>query len=177
MARYDHLPIYRAAFDLAVHLEKLVRQFSRYHKYTLGTELRDGSRRILVRIIEASTRFPQTGRPEARDPGKPLTLSRHPSCATCPDRALPHHALLYATSAGPSLGAGEAVSAAREGRPPAGDAGRPQGRFRGWRSRGKMLLNFLRNPQHCLGKPFPYAGLFPDWLGQRMPPMRSFAMM
>jgi hypothetical protein len=54
MARYDHLPIYRAAFDLAVHIEKLVRQFSRYHKYTLGTELRDGSRRILERIIEAN---------------------------------------------------------------------------------------------------------------------------
>ena len=54
MARYDHLPIYRAAFDLAVHIEKLVRHFSRYHKYTLGTELRDGSRRILERIIEAN---------------------------------------------------------------------------------------------------------------------------
>ena len=50
MARYDHLPIYSAAFDLAVHMEKLVRHFSRYHKYTLGTELRDGSRHILERI-------------------------------------------------------------------------------------------------------------------------------
>jgi hypothetical protein len=54
MARYDYLPIYRAAFDLAVHMEKLVRHFGRYHKYTLGTELRDGSRRILARIIEAN---------------------------------------------------------------------------------------------------------------------------
>jgi hypothetical protein len=54
MARDDHLPIYRAAFDLAVHIEKVVRHFSRYHKYTLGTELRDGSRRILARIIEAN---------------------------------------------------------------------------------------------------------------------------
>jgi len=54
MARYDHLPIYRAAFDLAVHLEKIVRHFSRYHKYTLGTELRDTSRHILERIIEAN---------------------------------------------------------------------------------------------------------------------------
>lgn len=62
MARYDHLPIYRAAFDLAVHLEKLVRHFSRYHKYTLGTELRDGSRRILARIIEANdSRAEQAG--------------------------------------------------------------------------------------------------------------------
>lgn len=54
MARYDHLPIYRAAFDLAVHIEKIVRHFSRYHKYTLGTELRDTSRYILERIIEAN---------------------------------------------------------------------------------------------------------------------------
>ena len=45
LARYEHLPIYRAAFDLAVHIEKIVSNFSRYHKYTLGTELRDGSRR------------------------------------------------------------------------------------------------------------------------------------
>ena len=54
MARYDHLPIYRSAFDLAVHIEKIVRHFSRYHKYSLGTELRESSRRILERIIEAN---------------------------------------------------------------------------------------------------------------------------
>ena len=30
MARYEHLPIYRAGFDLAVHLEKVVRHFDRY---------------------------------------------------------------------------------------------------------------------------------------------------
>lgn len=54
MARYEHLPIYRAAFDLAVHLEKIVRHFSRYHKYTLGTELRDRSRRVVERIVEAN---------------------------------------------------------------------------------------------------------------------------
>lgn len=55
MARYEHLPIYRAAFDLAVHVEKTVRHFSRYHKYSLGTELREGSRHILARIVEANT--------------------------------------------------------------------------------------------------------------------------
>jgi hypothetical protein len=54
MARYDHLPIYRTAFDLAVHIEKIVRHFSRYHKYSLGTELRENSRHILERIIEAN---------------------------------------------------------------------------------------------------------------------------
>ena len=54
MARYEHLPIYKATFDLAVHVEKIVRHFSRYHKYTLGTELRNLSRQILENIIDAN---------------------------------------------------------------------------------------------------------------------------
>ena len=44
MARYEHLPIYRDALNLAVHFEKIVSGFSRYHKYTLGSELRHASR-------------------------------------------------------------------------------------------------------------------------------------
>ncbi len=35
-----HLPLYKAALDLAVHLEGAVRRFARYHKYTLGTDVR-----------------------------------------------------------------------------------------------------------------------------------------
>ena len=35
MARYEHLPIYKQAMDVAVHMEKVVAGFSRYHKYTL----------------------------------------------------------------------------------------------------------------------------------------------
>ena len=46
MARYEHLPIYKAALDLTVHLEKLVAGFSRHHKYTLGTEMREGDVKI-----------------------------------------------------------------------------------------------------------------------------------
>ena len=38
MARYEHLPIYKQALDVAVHFEKVVAEFSRYHQYTLGTE-------------------------------------------------------------------------------------------------------------------------------------------
>jgi hypothetical protein len=46
MAHYRHLPVWKAALDLAVHLEHAVRRFGktpsppRYHKYTLGSELR-----------------------------------------------------------------------------------------------------------------------------------------
>jgi len=31
MARYEHLPIYKAALDLTVHMEKVVAGFARYH--------------------------------------------------------------------------------------------------------------------------------------------------
>ena len=41
MARYEHLPIYKQAMDVAVYFEKTVANFNRYHKYTLGTELRN----------------------------------------------------------------------------------------------------------------------------------------
>ena len=50
MARYEHLPIYKAALDLTVHFEKLVEGISRYHQYTLGTELREGSGNYLMSI-------------------------------------------------------------------------------------------------------------------------------
>ena len=56
MARYEHLPIYKKAMDLAVYLEKIVRDFSRYHKYTLGSELRAKSREIMGVIIAANSR-------------------------------------------------------------------------------------------------------------------------
>jgi hypothetical protein len=55
MARYDPLAIYRTAFDLAVQIEQIVRHFSRYHKYTLGAELWECSRRALQRVIEANS--------------------------------------------------------------------------------------------------------------------------
>lgn len=55
MAQYEHLPIYRNAFDLSVYLENTVRNFSRYHKYTLGSDLRDISRQIVRLIIMANS--------------------------------------------------------------------------------------------------------------------------
>jgi hypothetical protein len=46
MSHHRHLPIWKAAMALAVHLEGAVRRFSRYHKYTLGQELRQGAQRL-----------------------------------------------------------------------------------------------------------------------------------
>jgi hypothetical protein len=47
MARYEHLPIYAKAMELAVYLQSVVRNFSRYDKYTIGTELRNHTRAII----------------------------------------------------------------------------------------------------------------------------------
>ena len=54
MARYEHLQIYKAAIDLAVYIEQIVTGFSHYHKYTLGTELRTLSHKIVVLIIKVN---------------------------------------------------------------------------------------------------------------------------
>ena len=39
---------------MTVHFERLVAGFSRYHKYTLGTELREGSRSVLMQVLRAN---------------------------------------------------------------------------------------------------------------------------
>ena len=54
MARYEHLPIYKSALDMTVHFERLVAGFSRYHKYTLGTELREASPAVLMQVVRAN---------------------------------------------------------------------------------------------------------------------------
>ena len=55
MAQYEHLPIYKKAMDLTIYLENLVRGFSRYHKYTVGTDLRNLSREVVRLIIKANS--------------------------------------------------------------------------------------------------------------------------
>ena len=54
MARYEHLPIYREAFEMLVYLEKIVRNFSRYDKYTHGTALRQKASEIVSLVVLAN---------------------------------------------------------------------------------------------------------------------------
>lgn len=67
MAHYRHLPIWKAAMDLAVHLEHAVRRFPRYHKYTLGTELRQTAQRLCRLVARANNAQVDGGRFAALD--------------------------------------------------------------------------------------------------------------
>jgi len=56
MNRKERLPIWRDANRLLLEIERAVRQFPRYHKYTVGADLRRQSMyvcRMLVRALSA----------------------------------------------------------------------------------------------------------------------------
>lgn len=55
-ALYENLPVYKKAFDLTTHFEKVVKGFNRFHRYAIGTDLRSLSMRILVLIAKANTK-------------------------------------------------------------------------------------------------------------------------
>ncbi len=62
---YENLPVYKKALDLTVYIETIVMGFSRYHKYTVGADLRNTSRKILVLIAKANVK--ETRRETLRD--------------------------------------------------------------------------------------------------------------
>jgi hypothetical protein len=53
---YETLPIYRAATTLAVSMDRFVRGFSRFHKYTVGTRLRESSTNVVLLVGRAYRR-------------------------------------------------------------------------------------------------------------------------
>jgi hypothetical protein len=71
MSQYRHLPVWKAALDLAVHLEHAVRRFPRYHKYTLGTELRQTAQRLCRLVARAN---------DARDAARAAALDELVLC-------------------------------------------------------------------------------------------------
>ncbi len=54
MAYYENFPIYKKAFDLALFVENSVPDFSRYHKYSIGADMRRLSRNLVTMVIKAN---------------------------------------------------------------------------------------------------------------------------
>jgi hypothetical protein len=53
---YEGLPIYKAAADLVVRLDRAVRGFSRYHKYTLGARMREAAIDVVLLVARCNER-------------------------------------------------------------------------------------------------------------------------
>ncbi len=51
---YDNLPIFKSALDLVVYIETIVKGFERYHKYTVGEDLRNKSKELMFLIQRAN---------------------------------------------------------------------------------------------------------------------------
>jgi hypothetical protein len=47
---YEKLPIFKRALELNVYAEEAVRNFAQYHKYAIGSELRQKAREVLYGI-------------------------------------------------------------------------------------------------------------------------------
>lgn len=56
MAHYEHLPIYKKSLELTIFMENCVKGFSRYHKYSLGADLRNSARELATSVIRANSR-------------------------------------------------------------------------------------------------------------------------
>ena len=54
MAQAEHLPIYKASYVLCLYLEQVVQGFSRYHKDSLGADLRR-AQRVLKLVVRANS--------------------------------------------------------------------------------------------------------------------------
>ncbi|MDA3899100.1 MAG: four helix bundle protein [Spirochaetes bacterium] len=55
MARYEHLPIFKAALDCSVLIERQVGAFSRAHRFAIGADLRRHSQQILICVLRAQS--------------------------------------------------------------------------------------------------------------------------
>ena len=54
-SHYERLPIYKAAMDLVVSMDKVVRMFPHSQKYSLGMEMKSTAFQLLRLIVQANT--------------------------------------------------------------------------------------------------------------------------
>ena len=52
--KYENLPIYKSSMDFCVYVETIVKSFDKYHKYTIGNDLREYSKQMLFLIHRAN---------------------------------------------------------------------------------------------------------------------------
>jgi len=51
---YTNLPIFKSSLDLTIYLDSIVKNQDRYHRYTIGSDLREYSKQILFFVSKAN---------------------------------------------------------------------------------------------------------------------------
>ncbi len=57
MATYLHLPVYKASYDLILELFKVIKEFNREYKYTLGESIKKEAIEMITDIYRANSSF------------------------------------------------------------------------------------------------------------------------
>jgi len=57
MATYNHLPVYKASYDLLVELFRFTKEFSREYKYTLGESIKKETIEMITGIYRANSSY------------------------------------------------------------------------------------------------------------------------
>ena len=55
MARYDHLPLFKATYNLCLEIYKVTANYSREYKFTLGETMKELSHDIVDTVIETNS--------------------------------------------------------------------------------------------------------------------------
>ena len=55
MAQFQHLPIYKSAYDLLIELMYITKEFPREYKYTLGEKIQNSVTELLIMIYKANS--------------------------------------------------------------------------------------------------------------------------
>ncbi len=56
MARYDHLPVYKASYDLLLEIYRFVKDFNREYKYTIGESLKNETMQLVILLYRANSK-------------------------------------------------------------------------------------------------------------------------
>jgi len=57
MATYNHLPVYKASYDLLVELFRFTKDFSWEYKYTLGESIKKETVEMIINIYRANNSY------------------------------------------------------------------------------------------------------------------------
>ncbi|MGR3218587.1 MAG: four helix bundle protein [Candidatus Anammoxibacter sp.] len=57
MATYDHLPVYKASYDLLVEIFRFTSNFTRDYKYTIGESIKNVTIEMITNIYRANSSY------------------------------------------------------------------------------------------------------------------------